>query len=155
MTWPVNTSRALDAALAMGVTGIISDEAAVLADAGGTPPGGVLTPARRVSVAEHRGEHVGVLDEVTVGQEPVEHPEVGARAEPRRRSAGSRRSESTRPAMASRSRGSSSRRPLMPCSTWSWMPPTAEATTGRAFHIGSVTVRPKPSTRLFWTTTEA
>jgi glycerophosphoryl diester phosphodiesterase len=32
MTWPVNTSRALDAALAMGVTGIISDEAAVLDD---------------------------------------------------------------------------------------------------------------------------
>ncbi|WP_107765567.1 glycerophosphodiester phosphodiesterase [Nocardioides terrigena] len=32
MTWPVNTSRALDAALAIGVTGIISDEAAVLDD---------------------------------------------------------------------------------------------------------------------------
>lgn len=32
MTWPVNTSRALDSALDMGVTGIISDEAAVLDD---------------------------------------------------------------------------------------------------------------------------
>lgn len=32
MTWPVNTSRALDTALEMGVTGIISDEAAVLDD---------------------------------------------------------------------------------------------------------------------------
>ena len=35
------------------------------------------------------------------------------------------------------------------------MPPTAEATTGLAFHIGSVTVSPKPSTRLFCTTTAA
>lgn len=32
MTWPVNTSRALETALSMGVTGIISDEAAVLDD---------------------------------------------------------------------------------------------------------------------------
>ena len=35
------------------------------------------------------------------------------------------------------------------------MPPTALATTGRSFHIASATVRPKPSARLFWTTTVA
>ncbi len=35
------------------------------------------------------------------------------------------------------------------------MPPTALATTGRAFHIASVTVSPKPSRRLFCTTTAA
>ena len=29
------------------------------------------------------------------------------------------------------------------------------ATTGRAFHIASATVSPKPSARLFWTTTSA
>ena len=35
------------------------------------------------------------------------------------------------------------------------MPPTALATTGRPFHIASVTVSPKPSRRLFWITTAA
>ena len=35
------------------------------------------------------------------------------------------------------------------------MPPTLEATTGRPFHIASETVSPKPSARLFWTTTSA
>ena len=32
MSWPVNTSRALDAALAIGVSGVISDETTVLED---------------------------------------------------------------------------------------------------------------------------
>src|SRR5664280_165697 len=35
------------------------------------------------------------------------------------------------------------------------MPPTALATSGRPFHIASVTVSPNPSGRLFWTTTSA
>ena len=35
------------------------------------------------------------------------------------------------------------------------MPPTAEANTGRDFHMASVTVSPKPSWRLFCTTTLA
>lgn len=39
--------------------------------------------------------------------------------------------------------------PSRPSSIWSTMPPTALATTGRPFHIASVTVRPKPSSRLF------
>ena len=50
--------------------------------------------------------------------------------------------------------GSSSRTPDSGV-TWSTMPPTAEATTGRDFHMASVTVRPKPSCMLFWTTTLA
>ena len=36
--------------------------------------------------------------------------------------------------------------PDTPSSTWSWMPPTAEATTGAFFHIASATVSPKAST---------
>jgi hypothetical protein len=32
MTWPINDTAALDATLALGVTGIISDEPSVLAD---------------------------------------------------------------------------------------------------------------------------
>ena len=43
----------------------------------------------------------------------------------------------------------------MPLSIWSSIPPTRLATTGRPFHIASATVRPKPSARLFWTTTSA
>ena len=54
----------------------------------------------------------------------------------------------------SRSRGSSRRMPV-PGGIWPTMPPTAEATTGRDFHMASVTVRPKPSCRLFCTTTLA
>ena len=45
--------------------------------------------------------------------------------------------------------------PLTPSSIWSWMPPIRLATTGRAFHIASATVRPNPSARLFCTTTSA
>ncbi len=55
---------------------------------------------------------------------------------------------------AGRSVGSTSS-PLRPCSICSAMPPTREPTTGRSFHIASVTVRPKPSARLFCTTTSA
>ena len=43
--------------------------------------------------------------------------------------------------------------PCSPSSIWSWMPPTAVATTGRPFHIASATVSPKPSAMLFCTTT--
>ena len=39
----------------------------------------------------------------------------------------------------------STRTPDSPSTIWSWMPPTRLATTGRAFHIASATVRPKPS----------
>ena len=51
--------------------------------------------------------------------------------------------------------GSAMRRPCSPSSIWSTMPPTALATIGRSFHIASATVSPKPSARLFWTTTLA
>ncbi len=63
--------------------------------------------------------------------------------------------DTSRSPKPSRSVGSSRSRPHSPCTTWSWMPPTRDATTGRPFHIGSVTVSPKPSTRLFCTTTAA
>lgn len=58
-------------------------------------------------------------------------------------------------AAASRSAGSESSTPCWPSVIWSRMPPTALARTGRAFHIASVTVRPKPSWRLFYTITLA
>ena len=45
--------------------------------------------------------------------------------------------------------------PVSPSTICSWMPPTRLATTGRAFHIASATVSPKPSARLFCTTTSA
>src|SRR5918994_140591 len=54
---------------------------------------------------------------------------------------------------SSRSVGSSISNPDSPCTTWSWIPPTLPATTGRAFHIASATVSPNPSAMLFWTTT--
>ena len=55
---------------------------------------------------------------------------------------------------ATRSDGPTSH-PVRPSSIWSWIPPTCDATTGRPFHIASATVRPKPSARLFCTTTSA
>ena len=53
------------------------------------------------------------------------------------------------------SAGSSTSRPSRPSVIWSAMPPTRVATTARDFHIASVTVSPKPSARLFWSTTAA
>ena len=54
-----------------------------------------------------------------------------------------------------RSCGSAISSPWTPSVIWSWMPPVALATIGRPFHIASVTVRPKPSCRLFCTITAA
>ena len=50
---------------------------------------------------------------------------------------------------ARRSFGSLMSSPSVPSWIWSWMPPTAVATTGRDFHMASATVSPKPSARLF------
>ena len=67
----------------------------------------------------------------------------------------SSRTRRTAPANAALSRGSSRSRPSRSWTIWSWSPPTLVATTGRDFHIASVTVSPNPSARLFWTTTHA
>ena len=76
------------------------------------------------------------------------------RAGPRGWGSASRRSTAAPERRPGRS-GSSSSRPSRSCSICSVMPPTALATTGRDFHIASVTVSPNPSARLFWTTTVA
>ena len=87
-------------------------------------------------------------------QEPRAHALAGSVAElereHRRRAAASRAPRR----MPRRSVGSTSS-PLRPCSICSAMPPRRDPTTGRSFHIASVTVRPKPSARLFCTTTSA
>ena len=58
-------------------------------------------------------------------------------------------------AKAGRSSARSIRMPDFPSSIWSWIPPTRLATIGRAFHMPSETVSPKPSARLFCTITSA
>ena len=66
-------------------------------------------------------------------------PAAGRRRGRRRRGRPGRRGAARRPRRA----------------TCSWMPPTPLATTGRAFHMASATVRPKPSASDFCTTTSA
>src|SRR3954447_10711859 len=76
-----------------------------------------------------------------------------AAAPSRSRRAGSSTSSRTVAPKATMSVGSTST-PDSPSTIWSWIPPTRLATTGRPFHIASATVSPKPSARLFWTTTD-
>ena len=123
---------------------------------GGTSRG-MRAPRRTARATGRRGADE-VLDQRGVVRELAQAEEVATRARappprdarPRRGRRGSRPSAA---AKASGSRGSWRRSPSRPSSIWSTIPPTALATTGRAFHIASVTVRPKPSRRLFWTTT--
>ena len=74
-------------------------------------------------------------------------PMARARSAPRADSAPRRRTPPDRRA--------STRTPVSPSTICSRMPPTRLATTGRAFHIASATVRPNPSARLFCTTMSA
>ena len=50
------------------------------------------------------------------------------------------------------SRGDPTSHPVSPSWICATIPPTRPATTGRAFHSASVTVRPKPSRTDFWIT---
>ena len=97
------------------------------------------------------GEELDVLGEVPVAEEVVLDPGVGGGAE----AVGERRvveqADHRRGEPRRGRRGRSARRRGR-ATIWSWIPPTRLATTGRAFHIASVTVSPNPSTRLFCTT---
>ena len=118
-------------------------------------PVGSDTTGRLAFGTQHRGKQDGIVLEVTVPEELPVRPFVGVGADPRRKSVvgeqtidrGARmlrgRPGRRRAARARRRRsGRRCRRPGWP-------------TTGRRFHIASATVRPKPSARLFWTTTVA
>ena len=124
------------------------------------PPARPVRPASTRGRFEARHRSRRPADEQAVEQRAGTGPDGGSREtarsptrgpprRSRRRARGRASSSSQARPKRARSRGSSSSTPVTPSTIWSWIPPALLATTGRAFHIASATVSPKPSARLF------